>query len=328
MSKILGMGHCLPGPPVTNAEVARALGSKANTDGLLGGASVRSRHYAPDGQGPSDLAKPAAEAALQEAGLEPRDVDFLIFATMTPDVTFPGAGCFLQHKLGCDTIGALDLRAQCAGFIFALDVAEQFIRAGAYERVLIAAGDVHSTGLDFSPGGESTTPLFGDGAAALLLGSEGDGLVEVVIHTDASELERFWCEFPSSRRRPTRILEEDIRLGRHYPKIDAEFVKRDGGERIHGAVDEVLSNSGVRAQQVRRFFLQHVYRDAAITAARSLGVTDRSTIGGLDDGHIASASLAISLSRARSAGEVHDGDLVCLATAGAGMNSAAALLRL
>lgn len=324
--KILGMGHYLPARRVDNQELARDLGcSPAEIQSKSG---VRFRHYATEGHGPSDLAKSAAETALGEAGVSAADIDFLVFATMTPDVTFPGAGCYLQDKLGCRTVGALDLRAQCAGFLFALEIATQFLRAGTYRRILVAAGDVHSSGLDFSPRGALVTPLFGDGAAAVVLGGDDGGLLESVIHTDATHFERFWCEFPSSRRLPTRFLSGDLSLGKHYPAVDAEAVKKEGTAQMRAAVAEVLEKSGTRRDDVHRYFFQHLFRETALGVAESLGVVDRSAVGGLDEGHVASASLPIALSRARSNGDVRAGDLVCLATAGAGANSAAALVRL
>ena len=328
MSKILGMGYCLPERRVDNVELAKDLGGTAEVERAVESCGVSSRHYAADGIGPSSLAKSAAEIALREAGIESSDIEFLIFATMTPDVTFPGAGCYLQDKLGCATVGALDVRAQCAGFLFALEIAEQFLSAGAYRRILVAAGDVHSSGLDFTAKAARITPLFGDGAAAMLLGDGGDALVALAIHTDATELERFWCEFPSSRRRPTRFLPEDLPLGKHFPALDADFVRREGTSKIVSAVGEIFSQGSVDRREVRRYFFQHVFREAALDAARELGVAEQTTVGGLDESHIASASLPIALCRARESGEVASGDLVCLATAGAGMNWGAALVRL
>ncbi|HSD11652.1 MAG TPA: ketoacyl-ACP synthase III [Candidatus Binatia bacterium] len=320
------MGHCLPERRVDNQELAEMLGIAGAEVATRSG--VRSRFFAAEGEGPSDLARAAGEIALNEAGIDATDIEFILFATMTPDVTFPGSGCYLQKKLGCRTIGALDLRAQCAGFLFALEVADQFLRAGAYRRVLIAAGDVHSAGLDFSPRGAAVTPLFGDGAVVAVLDAEGDGVVGSVIHTDASRFEEFWCELPSSRRRPTRFLPQDLPLGRHYPSLDANAVRREGRQRLRSAVDEVLMRSNVRRDEVQRFFLQHVYRDTALTAAEDLGVSARAAVGGLEEGHIASASLPLALCRARQNGEVRTGELVCLATAGSGANWGAALVRL
>ena len=320
------MGYRLPERRVENDALADKLGISAAEIERQSG--VRSRHYAADGEGPSDLAKAAAEVALREAGLRASDVDFVIFATMTPDVTFPGSGCYLQDKLGCGTVGALDLRAQCAGFPFALTVAEQFLRAGTYRRILLAAGDVHSSGLDFSPRGATATPLFGDGAVAVVLNGEGEGIIDSVIHTDATRFEEFWCEFPSSRRLPTRFLPEDLSAAKQYPQLDAESVRRDGVSHIRSAVDELLAKTGHAPRDVQRYFFQHVFRDVALAAADALGVRDRARVGGLEEGHIASASLPMALCRARADQDVRPGDLVCLATAGAGMNSGAALLRM
>jgi 3-oxoacyl-[acyl-carrier-protein] synthase-3 len=313
---------------VDNQELAQLLGLEPLQQDFADRSGPRSRFYAQSGQGPSDLAKVAAANALREAGIGATDIDFLIFATMTPDVTFPGAGCYLQHKLGCGTIGALDLRAQCSGFLFALEIADQFVRAGAYRRVLVAAGDVHSSALDFSPSGVDVTPLFGDGAAACVVTESGAEIIEIVIHTDATDFDRFWCEFPSSRRRPTRFMTEDLARKRHHPTLDREFVQRDGCQRIRSTVTELLERSSTTLDRVAMFFLQHVYRGTALEAAEALRISNRATVGGLDEAHVASASLPIALSRARDCGAVKTGDLICLATAGAGMTSSAALLRL
>lgn len=326
MPKILGTGEALPARRVENRELAARLG-RCEED-IEHRCGVRARYYAAAGEGPSDLACRAARGALQEAGLAPQELDFMIFATMTPDVTFPGAGCYLQHKLGCGTIGALDLRAQCGGFLFALEVAVQFLRAGAYRRILIAAGEVHSSGLDFSPRGGDVTPLFGDGAAAVVLGNAEEGAFDSVVHSDGTTLERFWCEFPSSRRAPTRLVAEDLRQGKHYPRIDAERVKRDGVEQISAAVDEVLRKAGVQKDAVARYLIHHLYPEVSEEVARKLGVSDRIAEIGREEGHVASASLPMALHRARRSGEVRSGDLVCLATAGSGANWGASLIRL
>src|SRR3990172_4841139 len=147
---ILGLGHHLP------AEVERA--------------GVR-RPIAVEAVGPSTLAANAASGALERAQLAADAVDFIVFATMTPDVTFPGAGCYLQHHLGCGTVGAVDVRAQCAGFLQGLLIADQFVRAGTYKHVLVAGAEVHSSGLDYSERGAAVSQLFGDGAGVAMIGN-------------------------------------------------------------------------------------------------------------------------------------------------------------
>lgn len=325
MPRIAGIGVALPARRVDNVELAPLLRRSAEEIERRSGVSWRS--WAADGEGPSDLARRAAAAALEQAKAGPADVELIVFATMTPDVTFPGSGCYLQDKLGCGTVGALDLRGQCAGFLFALETADQFVRAGAYRGVLIAAAEVHSSGLDLSPRGAEVTPLFGDGAAAVLL-VPGEGIVETVLHTDATRFERFWCEFPSSRRFPLRFTAEDLEAGRQFPRIDAEAVRRDGLEQICSAVAEVADRARVRIGEVKHAVLQHVFPDVARAAARKLGLEGRATIPGPEGGHVAAASLPIGLWRAIRSGRAEAGDLVCLATAGSGANWGATLLHL
>ena len=325
MPKILGMGFDLPERRVDNEELARELSRPAEDINRSG---VESRFYAAAGEGPSHFAARAATRALAEAKLASTELEFLIFATMTPDVTFPGSGCYLQNKLACETIGALDIRAQCAGLVFALDVADRFLRSGQYDRILVAGGDVHSSGLDFSPAGADVTPRYGDGAAVFVLGAEGDGILATVTHSDAREFDRFWCEFPSSRRRPVRFLPSDFAVGKHYPRIDDAYVRQSALEKIPAVVDEALAAANLRRQDVSRYVIQHIFPDVAEQAAGALGVRDRTSVGGRDGGHVASASLGITLCRDREAGRVSAGDVVCLATAGAGECWGAAVLRL
>lgn len=318
------MAYALPEQRVANDELAVSLGRSAAE--IAERTGIRERRHAAPGEGPSDLAARAGRAALEHAGWTAADVDLIVFATMTPDVTFPGAGCYLQAKLGCRTIGALDLRAQCAGLPFALDVADSFLRSGRAERVLVAAGEVHSSGLDPTPAGADVTPRFGDGAAVLLLDA-ADGPLACALHTDATHFDRFWCEFPSSRRTPTRFLPSDLEARNHFPRIDESTLRESGPPAIAAVVERVLGVAGVARADVRRFFFQHVLRDVAETSARELDVADRADVGEDDVGHVASASLAISLCRARERGDVRPGDLVCLATAGAGENAGASVFR-
>src|SRR6185369_2780193 len=156
--------------------------------------------------GPSDLALEPAKQALSQARKTSDDVDFLIFATMTPDVTFPGAACFFQDKFGLGTVGALDIRGQCTGYLMALMIADDYLRAGQYRTVLIAAGEVHSAGLDYSERGVAVARLYGDGAAVSVLGAaNGAGIESVVCGSDGRHHERFWIEYPSSRQHPLRV---------------------------------------------------------------------------------------------------------------------------
>ncbi|MGH9390080.1 MAG: 3-oxoacyl-ACP synthase III family protein, partial [Vicinamibacteria bacterium] len=267
---ILGLGHRLPSRVVTNEELA----ARCGLDVGAVHSPVDQRYYAEPGTGPSDLAVDAARMALERAKLRPEDIDFLLFATMTPDVAFPGSGCFLQDKLGVGTIGALDIRAQCLGFIFGLAIADQFLRSRTYRRVLLATAEVHSTSLDFTPSGLEVAGYFGDGAAVAILSSDdGDrGVLATVLHTDASEYERFWCEYPASRQHPVRMTLEDLAARKHYPQIRLGELNRIAQGLLREVIGEVLERARCRQEDIAHFFLHYVDPSVALEVASAIGI--------------------------------------------------------
>jgi 3-oxoacyl-[acyl-carrier-protein] synthase III len=308
-SSVLGVGHYLP-PLRERAGVLRPIEEPP--------------------PGTSELGAHASRAALQAAGLEPADIDFIVFATINPDVTFPGSACFLQHKLGCGTIGALDVRAQCAGFICALMVADQFIRNGQYRRVLAVGAEIHSVWVDYSPAGVELARRFGDGGGAVILGPSADaGLLSAILHTDGSRHQRFWCEYPASRQHPTRIIKENLRAGKHFPKMDTEDVRQFGLEKLPAVVREAATRAGVGLEEIDTYILSHVLPEVSQASAESLGLSpQRCIIPALDYGHLGGAALPLALSEAVGSGRVCRGSTVCLAAAGAGYAWGAAVLKL
>ncbi len=311
---------------MTNDELAGPLGTSAAELAAISG--VARRHWAEPGTGPSDLARAAALDALAQAGREPTDVGLIVFATMTPDIAFPGSGCFLQHKLGCDTIGALDVRAQCAGFLFALASADRFVRAGAVGPVLVVGGEVYSTALDLSPRGAAVTPYFGDGAGALLLGpAERPGVRAVALHTDPTGLEYFWCEYPSSRHHPARMEMEHFDAGLHFYRLDAGVLHAEATRRLGEVVSEVLERAGVPADGVALYLLHYLDHRVARRAADALGLPPERVVATAEAaGHMGAAGIPIALADAVGTGRVGPGDLVCCAAFGAGLAWGAAVL--
>ncbi len=309
-TRILGLGHFLP-PEID-----------------IGGAR---RPIAVDPVGPSTLAVEATRGALAQAQLSAADVDFIVFATMTPDANFPGAGCFFQDQMGCGTVGALDVRAQCAGFIFALSIAEQFVGAGAYERVLVAGAEVHSAGLDYSEGGIQVARLYGDGAGVALIGNAaGSGALRATaIHTDGRRHREFWCEYPSSRQHPTRMTLEDFRAGKHFLTLDVDKVRRFGEELLPAVIHEALAKAQVKVTGIDRFIIGHVLPDVAETVGRQLGVEKaRVNVPAERYGHLTAAALPVALSEEVARGSLASGATVCLAACGAGFAWGAAVITL
>jgi 3-oxoacyl-[acyl-carrier-protein] synthase-3 len=222
------------------------------------------------------------------------------------------------------------VRGQCAGFLTGLLVADSFLRAGIYRRVLLAAGEVHSAGLDYSERGAAIAVLYGDGAAVALLGAgEGAGLESVVCHSDGRHHERFWIEYPSSRQHPLRITVEDLRAGRQFPRIDLAHVEQFGVEHLPAVVGEALAAATATPESIDCFILSHIVPEVVERSAATLRVaSDRLINAGAAHGHLSAATLPVALSEALAAGRVGPGARVCLAACGAGYAWGAAVLTL
>ena len=167
-SRILGTGSYLPKRVVTNSDLEKMM--ETSVEWIQQRTGIRERRFVEEGEGTSDLGFQASLRALEAAQVQPDEIDFIIFATLSPDYTFPGSGCLLQEKLGIKPIGALDVRNQCSGFIYALSVADQYIKTGTYRRILVVGAEVQSTGLELNTHGRDMGVLFGDGAGAAVLG--------------------------------------------------------------------------------------------------------------------------------------------------------------
>ena len=333
--RILGLGTHLPGAAVANAELARRLGISAEELGDRTG--IESRHFAPAGQGPSDLACDAARAALEEAGATPEDLGLVVFATTTPDVTFPGSACFLQDKLGVPTVGCLDIRAQAAGFLAALDIAGGFSGETTpqgdsdprYERVRVAAGEVFASGLDFSERGAELAGRLADGAAVAVVGhgTRGPRVRAVRWYTDGTLVEKFQAAYPSASQLPTRILAANLEEGLQFPQVDLAALEETAAKRLTAALREAAGEVGIEPGEAARIFVDYVDPRVALAAAEAAGVSaDRVVVPTARLGHVMTAGLALALADARS--ELGAGDLVLLAAAGPGFTWGAAALEM
>src|SRR5215467_7539537 len=185
-STLLGVGHYVPSRVVKNDDLAKLM--TTSDEWIVQRTGIKERRYIEhSGIGASDLAVPASKMALEHAGLTTKDVDAIIFATLSPDHNFPGSGCFLGDKLGLPGVPALDVRNQCTGFLYGLSIADAWVRAGVYRHVLLVGAEVHSTGLEFTDRGRDVTVLFGDGAGAAVIGpaTEPDqGIKSIRLHAD------------------------------------------------------------------------------------------------------------------------------------------------
>src|SRR5687768_8486507 len=203
-STILGIGHYVPSKVVTNDDLAKLM--TTSDEWIFQRTGIKERRFIEhSGIGASDLAVPASKAAMEHAQVTPEEIDAIIFATLSPDYNFPGSGCLLGDKLGMPGKPALDIRNQCSGFLYSLSVADAWIRAGMYEKVLVVGSEVHSTGVEFNDRGRDVAVLFGDGAGAAVVGRVDDdrrGVLSMCLHADGSAAKELWLEAPASAYAP------------------------------------------------------------------------------------------------------------------------------
>ena len=198
-SRITGIGFYVPPRTVTNHDLEALMDT--SDAWIVERTGIRERHFVEPGVGTTELAVEAAQRALRDAGRAVQDVDFIVFATTTPDFMFPGCGVLLQQRLGLPTIGALDVRNACSGFIYALSVADAFVRLGRYRCVLVVGAEVQSTGLNVSTAGRDMAVLFGDGAGAVVMAPCQDdrGVLAWSLHSEGAHAKELWAEAPTSK---------------------------------------------------------------------------------------------------------------------------------
>ncbi|MFO0692322.1 MAG: beta-ketoacyl-ACP synthase III [Polyangiales bacterium] len=327
---ILGMGHYVPSRVVTNHDLATMFDTSDEWIQQRTGI-VERRYIEHSGIGASDLAIPAVEMACKNAGIEVKDIDAIIFATLSPDYTFPGSGCLLGHKLGLPGVAALDIRNQCSGFLYGLQIADAWIRCGMYKRVALVGAEVHSTGIEFADRGRDVTVLFGDGAACAILApteEEGRGVMDVEVHADGAGAQELWIEAPASNQMP-RITHEMIDEGRVWPRMNGKQVFRWATAKMPEAAMSVLKRNGVSLDQIALLVPHQANKRINEFVAEKLGLPPEKVMHNIQKyGNTTAASIPLALSEAIQEGRAKKGDLVLFAAFGAGFTWGAGLVRL
>jgi 3-oxoacyl-[acyl-carrier-protein] synthase-3 len=292
------------------------------------------RASSPDGEGPAMLASRVARRVLASAGVGTDEVDMVVFATTTPDITFPGSACLLQATLSARKGSAcVDVRSQCTGFLSALDVARRFVACGTYARVLVAAADVPTHMLRYDGRDPELAMLAGDGAAVALVaaGSGTGSILSCVAKIDGRRYEQFWCEFPASRHlnrrgvaRGERVTREAYESGAMYPRVDFAALREAALHELPGSFDRALRDAGLDAVDVA--IIAHISLDVEDELREELAprvgrfVTRRAT-------YSFGSTLPLALADAVAAGELRTGETVAITTAGAGASWGTAVLQ-
>ena len=326
-SRIVSTGRYLPPKVVTNKDMEKLV--PTSDEWIRERTGIEQRHFVDREIGVSDLAYEAAKVALEKANLEPRDIDFIIFATLSPDYMFPGSGVLLQEKLGIPGVGALDVRNQCSGFIYALSVADSFIRAGVYNRILIAGAEIHSTGLEYSEQGRHVTVLFGDGAGVAIVEAceDGRGILSTHLHADGRYALELCVINPGSRRIP-RLYPEMLTDRTCYPHMNGREVFKHAVTKFPEVIMEALQANNLSLEDVKLVIPHQANLRISEAVAQRLKLKPGQMYNNIQRyGNTTAASIPIALDEALEKDLIQDGDLVILAAFGSGFTWASAAIR-
>jgi len=326
---ITGIGHYVPPRVVTNFDLEKMMNT--SDEWIRERTGIIERHWADPGVGTSDLATEAALRAIEDAGINKSEIDFIIAATLSPDHYFPGIGVLVQAKLGLDQIGALDIRDQCSGFIYALSVADQYIRTGTYKRILLVAAELQSANLDYSDEGRDMAVLFGDGAGAIILepndSGNGRGVLSCHLFSDGRFVNELWMEKPSSKDNPT-FRTEFFEQGKFYPRMNGRTVFKNACEKMPQSILHGLKQLNLSVADID-YLIPHQANDRiSQMVGRGLKISEEKVIRNISRyGNTTAASIPIALSEAVKDGRIKPGMLIALTAFGAGFTWGSAFIR-
>ena len=318
-SLILGTGMAVPDRIVTNDDLAAVMDT--TDEWIAQRTGIRQRRWVREGETGVDLAERASRRAVEASGLALGDIDAIVLATSTPDHFAPGNGVLLQHRLGLGPIPALDLRAQCSGFVYALATADAYIRSGLFRHVLVVGQEVQSTGMDVSTRGRATAVIFADGAGAVVLGpssTDARGILGFDLHSDGAFCDKLWVDAPGSMYHPrisTALLEE----GRHFLDMDGKEVFRHAVVRMPESVRAVLANVGEPLDGVKLLLPHQANLRISEMVQKTLGLRDDQVYNNIMSyGNTTAATIPIALDECVRAGRLQAGDLVVGTAFGSG----------
>lgn len=331
-SRIKGIGHYVPDNVVTNKDLEAFMDT--SDEWIQERTGIKERRWIDPTTGdmPSTMGTKAAKIAIENAGLTSNDIDFIVFATLSPDYYFPGPGVQVQDQLGIKEIGALDVRNQCSGFIYGLSVADQFIKTGMYKNILVIGSEYHSGGLEKSTRGRGVTVIFGDGAGAVVLSrSEDDkkGILSTHLHSEGKHAEELALIGPATNRWVDQIMtENDPEDTSYYPYMNGNFVFKHAITRFSEVIYEALMTNGYKPEDINMLIPHQANLRISQFIQKQLKLSDDQVYNNIMRyGNTTAASIPIALSEAHQEGKIKEGDLVCMAAFGSGFTWASALIR-
>lgn len=345
-SRIAGIGMYVPEQVVTNQDLTQYM--ETSDEWIQERTGIKERRYAHrTRETTTTMGVEAAKIAIERAGITPQDIDFIVFATLSPDYYFPGCGVLVQRAMKMKEIGALDVRNQCSGFIYALSVADQFIKGGMYKNVLVIGSEKHSFGLDFSTRGRNVSVIFGDGAGAVVLQpaeKDNQGILSTHLHSDGESAEilamynpgthaNHWAEQPLADFDEAEVGQmfmshAMIDKAQNFPFMDGPSVFKKAVIKFPEVIMEALTANGYQPADLRMLIPHQANLRIAQFVQQKLGLTDDQVYNNIQRyGNTTAASVPLALCEAWQEGKIKAGDLVCLAAFGSGFTWASALLK-
>lgn len=328
-SKIVGLGHHVPEGVITNEYLSTVMDT--NNEWIIERTGIKERRWMdPAKDTVANMAAKATRMALKRANLTEKDIDFIVFATITPDYFFPGSGVLLQRELGLESIPALDIRNACSGFIYALSVADQFIKTGMYKTILVVGAEIQSTALDISTRGRNTAVIFGDGAGvAILQPTEKPGVLSTHLHSDGKFAEELYVKDPgSSRPHKERQPEQITDTSTFKVVMNGNQVFKHAVVRFMEVINEALEANNLKKEDINLLVPHQANLRISQYIQEKLALTDSQVYNNIMRyGNTTAASIPIAMSEAWQEGKIKPNDLVCLAAFGSGFTWASSLIR-
>ncbi|MCC5937213.1 MAG: ketoacyl-ACP synthase III [Lunatimonas sp.] len=328
-SKIIGAGHYLPERIMTNDDLSKMMNT--NHDWIVERTGIEKRRwFVPGRDSVTSMALEASKMAIDNAGIETAEIDFIIFATITPDYFIPGNGVLLQRELGLQGVGALDIRNACSGFVYALSIADQYIKSGMYRTILVVGAEIQSSALDKSDEGRSSAVIFADGAGAVVVRANLDsdsGILSTHLHADGDFAEELYVKDPGSSRE-VRISQEMIDAGGFNLYMNGNAVFKHAIVRFYEVIMEALEANQMAVSQLDLLIPHQANLRISQYIQQKLGLSDHQVYNNITEyGNTTAATIPIAISEAVAGGRVKDGDIVCLAAFGSGFAWGSALIK-
>lgn len=331
-SKIAGLGFYVPENNVTNDDLSKLMDT--NDAWIQERTGIQERRHIVRGEDTTtSMGVKAAKIAIERSGLAKEDIDFVVFATLSPDYYFPGPGVLVQRDLGLRTVGALDVRNQCSGFVYAISVADQYIKTGMYKNILVIGSEVHSTGLDMSDRGRGVSVIFGDGAGAAVLSREEDlskGILSTHLHSEGQHAEELALIAPGMGKRWVTdiIADNDPNDDSYYPYMNGQFVFKNAVVRFSEVINEGLQANDLEVSDINMLVPHQANLRISQFIQSKFKLSDDQVYNNIQKyGNTTAASIPIALTEAWEKGKIKKGDLVVLAAFGSGFTWGSVIIR-